>query len=52
MPITALAEWAQGKRTTIQAARARYDAKHADGGPEPAPIGRVTQPLARRVTAF
>jgi DNA-binding HxlR family transcriptional regulator len=26
-PITALAEWAQGNRTAIQAARAKYDAK-------------------------
>jgi len=26
-PITALAEWAQGNRTTIQEARARYDAR-------------------------
>jgi DNA-binding HxlR family transcriptional regulator len=29
VPITALAEWAQGKRAAIQAARAKYDAKQA-----------------------
>jgi DNA-binding HxlR family transcriptional regulator len=29
-PITALAEWAQDNRATIQEARARYDAKRVD----------------------